>query len=107
MAAALGLCAAVPTYPLAVAAFAAAGAANAPFFAATLAARSRYAPPGARAQLFVSMAGLKVAAMAAGTAAAGAAIQHGPRGLLAAMAAITLLAAAVTVADRRLVARPG
>jgi hypothetical protein len=101
MAAALGLCAAAPTYPLAVAAFAIAGATNAPFFTATLAARSRYAPPEARAQLFVSVAGLKVAMMAAGTAVAGAVISEGPRGLLVVMAAVTLLAAAVTVVDRR------
>jgi hypothetical protein len=102
MAAALGLCAIAPTYPLAMAAFALLGASNAPFFTATLAARSRYAPPQARAQVFVSMAGLKVAMAAASTAIAGATIGHGPRGLLAVAAAITLLAAATALLDRRI-----
>jgi hypothetical protein len=102
MAVALGLCAVAPTYPLAVAAFALVGASNAPFFTATLAARSLYSPPPARAQVFVSMAGLKVAMAAASTAIAGATIGHGPRGLLTVAAAITLLAAATALLDRRI-----
>jgi MFS family permease len=102
MAAALGLCAVAPTYPLAMAAFALVGASNAPFFTATLAARSLYSPPQARAQVFVSMAGLKVAMAAASTAAAGATIGYGPRGLLGVAAAITLLAAATALLDRRI-----
>src|SRR5881409_2458745 len=101
MAAALGLCALAPTYPLALAAFALAGATNAPFFTATLAARSRYSPEPARAQVFVSMAGLKVATASAGTALAGAASGLGPRALIAVGAVITLLAAAATALDRR------
>jgi len=102
MAVALALCALVPTSGLALAAFALAGASNAPFFTATLAARSRYSPERARAQVFVSMAGLKVAAASAGTALAGAASGAGPRALLAAGAALTLFAAAATTLDRRL-----
>jgi hypothetical protein len=102
MAATLGLCAIAPTYPLAMAGFALVGASNAPFFTATLAARSRYSPPQARAQVFVSMAGLKVAMAAASTAIAGATISHGPRGLLSVAAAITLLAAATVLLDRRI-----
>src|SRR3954471_16650793 len=68
IAAGFALCAVAPTRPLAIAAFALAGAPNAPFIAATLAARSRHAPPGARAQVFVWMAGAKVAMGAAGAA---------------------------------------
>jgi len=101
MGAMLALCAVAPSFPLAVAAFALAGASNAPFMTATLAARSRYAPPRARAQVFVSLAGAKVASASAGTAVAGAAIGLGPRALLAAGAALTAGAAAGTVLDRR------
>jgi hypothetical protein len=104
--AALALCAAAPAFPLALGAFALAGAANAPFFAATLAARSRYAPPAARAQVFVSMAGLKVAMASAGAALTGVAIALGPRFVLAAGAAIVLLSAVATALDRRLTASP-
>src|SRR4051812_19051155 len=77
MAVALALCALVPSSGFALAAFALAGASNAPFFTATLAARSRYSPERARAQVFVSMAGLKVAAASAGTALARAASAAG------------------------------
>lgn len=99
---AFGLCAAVPDFPLGVAAFGLVGAANAPFFTATLAARSAYSPPEARAQVFVSMAGLKVATAALGAALAGTFIDLGPRVLLVSGAVLTLLAAAVTMLDRRL-----
>jgi hypothetical protein len=101
MGAALGLCAVAPSYAFALAAFALLGLSHAPFFTATLAARSRYAPAGARAQVFISMAGAKVAMSSAGTALAGAAIGLGPRALLAAGAALTLAAAAATGLDRR------
>src|SRR3954463_1552489 len=90
MAVALALCALVPSPGLALAAFALAGASNAPFFTATLAARARDPPERARAQVFVSMAGLKVATASAGTALAGAVSGAGPRALLAAGAALTL-----------------
>jgi hypothetical protein len=99
LAAALGLSAATPG----LATFALAGLANAPFFTATLAARARHAPEEARAQVFVAMAGVKVAAASAGAAVAGALIgAAGPRGLLAAGAAITFGAILLTLADRRL-----
>jgi hypothetical protein len=94
MAGALALCAVAPTYPLALGAFGVAGAANAPFVAATLAGRARYSPPAARAHVFVGLAAVKVAAAAAGSALAAAAIGIGPRALLAAGAAITLAGAA-------------
>jgi hypothetical protein len=101
MGAALALCALAPSFPLALAAFAALGASNAPFFTATLAARERYAPPGARAQVFVSLAGAKVAFVSLGTALAAAAAGLGARPLLGAAAALTALGAAVATLDRR------
>jgi predicted MFS family arabinose efflux permease len=102
MAVAFGLCGLAPTYPVALLAFALAGASNAPFVTATLAARSQYAPPQARAQVFVAVAGLKVAASSAGTAVAGLCAGVGARALLGGCALVTLLAAATAVADRRL-----
>jgi MFS family permease len=99
---AFALCAIVPTYPLALLSFGLAGAANAPFFTATLASRSTYAPPEARAQVFVSTAALKVATASAGTALAGVLIGFGSRLLLCAGAVIVLAASATTIADRHL-----
>ncbi|MEU4220205.1 MFS transporter [Actinoplanes sp. NPDC026623] len=98
---AFGLCALVHTYGLALAAFMLVGALNAPFFTATLASRARYSPPEARAQVFVSMAALKVGAAAAGTAVAGVALGLGPRVLLLIGGAMIILVAAATVLDRR------
>jgi MFS family permease len=70
----LGLVAVVlsPRFGVAVAAYGIAGALNAAFFAATLAARTEYAPQHARAQVFIWVAALKIASGAAGTALAGA-----------------------------------
>jgi len=99
MAGAYVLCALAPTYPLAIAAFTLAGIANAPFFTATLAARSQYAPATARAQVFVSIAGLKVAASASGAALAGVFLGMGSRILLAVAAALTVAAAVAMAAD--------
>jgi hypothetical protein len=102
IAAGFALCALAPSRPLAIAAFALAGAPNAPFIAAALAARSRHAPPGGRAQVFVWMAGAKVAMGAAGAAIAGAAACAGPRALLAGAAVIAFAATAGARLDRRL-----
>jgi hypothetical protein len=99
LALAYGLCALAPTPPWLITAFAAAGAANAPFFTATLAVRSQHSPPGARAQIFVSVAGLKIAASAAGTAAAG--VVAGARGALLAAGLLLLVAVLLTAIDRR------
>jgi hypothetical protein len=101
------LCALAPTYPLALAAFALAGAADAPLFTASLAARSQHAPPEARAQVFVSLAGARVAMASAGAALAGAAVALGPRALLGAAAALALAAAAGGALDRRVSRRVG
>jgi MFS family permease len=100
VAGAFALCAVVPSFPAAIAAFGLAGAANAPFFTATLAARSAYAPPGGRAQIFVSVAGLKVAAASLGTAVAGSIVGYGPRLALLLGAGLTLAVVVATVVDR-------
>ncbi|OKA03868.1 MFS transporter [Amycolatopsis regifaucium] len=99
------LCALTTSYPTAITGFAVLGLVNATSFTATLTARTRYAPPGARAQVFVTSAGLKVAMAALGAALAGAAAELGGRALLICTAAITLTAVATTVLDRRLTAR--
>ncbi len=99
------LTASAPNYGLALTGFALVGAANAPFVTATFAARSTYAPPRARAQVFVSMSSLKVAAAAAGTALTGLGTALGPRGLPVAAAVVVLLGAAAMVVDRRLSAQ--
>jgi hypothetical protein len=61
-------------FPLAVAAYSFAGVLNSYFFAATLAARSEYAPAAARGQVFIWIGALKITAGSAGTALAGAII---------------------------------
>ncbi|GAB3271178.1 MFS transporter [Kineosporia babensis] len=99
--AAFALCAGAPGYPLAVIAFLLLGAANAPYFIATLAARSRYSPPEARAQVFVTMGALKVGSSAGGAAAAGVAMGLGPRTLLAAGAVMVLASALGMILERR------
>jgi hypothetical protein len=98
--AALALCAVAPSYPLALGAFALAGVVDAPLLAATLAARAAYAPDGARAQVFVTLAAAKSVAAAGGAALSAAAIGYGPRALLAAGAALTLAGAAIAALDR-------
>jgi hypothetical protein len=74
VAAALAAVALAPSFAIALIAYAAAGVLNAHFFAATLAARSEYAPIEVRAQVFVWVGALKITAGSAGTAIAGAII---------------------------------
>ncbi|WP_285115021.1 hypothetical protein [Leifsonia sp. fls2-241-R2A-40a] len=69
-------------------AFAAVGAVSSVLFAATLAARTEYSPPGAAARIFATVAGIKVAGSAIGVAAAGLIAPFGA-------AALTLCAAVV------------
>jgi predicted MFS family arabinose efflux permease len=102
---ATALCALAANYPLALVAFALIGLANAPFGTATFAARSEYAPPEARTQVFVTMASLKIAAASAGSALAGVLTVLGPRGLPVAAATVVIVAALCTVVDRRLTRR--
>jgi MFS family permease len=94
-------CGVAPSYPLAAAAFIAGGLVNGPFFAATLAARTEYAPAGGRAQVFVTMAAAKVAASAAGAAIAGAVGLGRARVGLVAAAVVVLAVTAVLALDRR------
>ncbi|WP_307865982.1 MFS transporter [Streptomyces smyrnaeus] len=90
-----------PSFPLAVAAYAAAGIANAYFFAATLAARNEYAPDNARAQIFVWVGALKITAGSAGTAAAGALIGTSVLLPLLLVTALALTSALLSWAERR------
>ncbi|MFG3100953.1 MFS transporter [Streptomyces sp. NPDC048182] len=102
---AVGLCALAPGYVLALVTFALAGATSAVLFTATLAVRSVYSPPGARAQVFVTMAGLKMAAGSAGTALAGTLAGIGPRLVLCLNALVVASAVTIALADLRLTRR--
>ncbi|MBW8485373.1 MFS transporter [Actinomadura parmotrematis] len=99
-------CALAPSLGWALAGFALVGAGNAASFTATLAARAAYAPPAARAQVFVTSAGLKVAVSAAGAALAGTAAGLGGAALLLAAAALAGAAVLLALADRALTSEP-
>lgn len=88
-------------FPFAVAAYAVAGILNACFFAATLAARSEYAPRQARGQVFVWVGALKITAGSAGTALAGAVAAGSARAPVLMALALAAACAAVSVLDRR------
>ncbi len=88
-------------FPVAVVVYSLAGVLNSCFFAATLAARSEYAPAGARGQVFVWIGALKITAGSAGTALAGAMVvsmTHLPLLLASALIAVAVSASLV---DRR------
>ncbi|HWS49639.1 MAG TPA: MFS transporter, partial [Microbacterium sp.] len=78
----LVLCAVAPTLALSLAAYAFAGILSAVQFASSLAARAEYSPPDARAQVFMTMAGLKVAFSSSGVALAGLVAAGAPMALL-------------------------
>ncbi|MDR6320440.1 hypothetical protein [Actinoplanes couchii] len=101
VAAALALVAVTTVFWAAVLAYAMAGLLNSGFFAATLAARSEYAPPAARGQVFVWIGALKITAGSAGTALAGSVITTGIHLPLAAATVLTLAAAAIALAEKR------
>ena len=101
VAAALAVAALTGSFAPAVAAYAAAGIMNSYFFAATLAARSEFAPPQVRGQVFVWVGALKIAAGSAGTAAAGIVITGEPQLPLFLAAALVLAVAGTSVLDRR------
>ncbi|MFF3328178.1 MFS transporter [Streptomyces sp. NPDC002888] len=67
----LGLISASHSLVLSVAAYGVTGILNALFFAATLAARTEYAPAKVRGQVFIWVAALKITSGSAGTALAG------------------------------------
>ncbi|MEB2528615.1 hypothetical protein [Kocuria rosea] len=71
-----------------------------PIFAATLAARSEYAPVESRVQVFIWVGALKIAAGSAGTAAAGATTTHAAWVPLVVVSALTVVAATASIVDR-------
>ncbi|MBA8955352.1 MFS transporter [Actinomadura namibiensis] len=103
LAAVTALCALAPSYPVALAGFALIGVANSLSFTAVLAARAAYSPPAARAQVFVTSAGLKMATASVGAAVAGAFAGIGGAALLLLAATVTGSSVALSMADR---ARP-
>jgi predicted MFS family arabinose efflux permease len=89
-----------PTLQTSLIAFCLAGISNALFFAATLAARSEYAPIEARGQVFIWVGALKIAAGSAGTAFAGATIAPTPWAPLMLATALTSAAATSSIIER-------
>lgn len=97
----------MPTLVTVLGAFTVAGIANTLFFGATLAARSEYAPPQARGQVFIWVGALKIAAGSAGTATAGA-LMVGTAGTpVAAVAGACLVIATLCAFDRMRPTRAG
>ena len=89
-----------PALGVVLAAFILAGGANALFFAATLAARSEYAPVQSRAQVFIWVGALKIASGSAGTAVAGTITGLASWAPIVLAIALTVLAAAVSIIGR-------
>lgn len=98
---ALTVTALAPTFVLTTAAYFLTGALNAHFFAATLAARSEYAPPQARSQIFVWIGAVKITAGSAGTALAGTLIGASLHLPLTLAVALVLLTATASALERR------
>lgn len=86
-------------------AFALVGAAGSALFAATLAARTEYSPPGGAARIFATVAGVKVGGSAVGVATAGLVAPLGPAPLILAAAATCALTLAVVLVDAALARR--
>jgi predicted MFS family arabinose efflux permease len=99
----MALCAAAfaGQFPVAVVVYSLAGVLNSFFFAATLAARSEYAPEGARGQVFVWIGALKITAGSAGTALAGALALPMTQLPLLFAAALVAVAVGASLLDRR------
>jgi hypothetical protein len=93
------LTAVAPTLVLSAIAFGILGAVSSVQFTSSLAVRSESSPPGARAQVFVTMAALKVACASLGVATAGIIATRQPLALLVGVIAIPLLAFVVMRAD--------
>lgn len=90
----------MPNLVTATAAFTLAGVANALFFAATLAARSEYAPVQARGQVFIWVGALKIAGGSAGTAVAGSLIGSSSWVPVVAVVALTAMAVGACAVGR-------
>ncbi|OUM42715.1 MFS transporter [Arthrobacter sedimenti] len=101
VAAGLVLVISTPFLEASLVAFCLAGIANALFFAATLAARSEYAPIESRGQIFIWVGALKIAAGSAGTAVAGVTIGSATSTPLVLATALIALATTVSIIDRR------
>jgi hypothetical protein len=86
----VALCALAPDEAVAAVLFALAGGISAAQFTASLAVRSSYAPPGTRAHVYVTMAGLKMGCASAGAALAGGLLALGPRPALLAVGGLIL-----------------
>jgi hypothetical protein len=95
---ALGLV--ISSVPIGAAAFALLGAATGILFTASLAARASFSPSGAEAQIFVSMAGIKVAFASIGTAAAGPLLGLGGHMMFAMATVLTLATLGYLLIDR-------
>lgn len=95
------------TLPLAIAVFATLGVATGVLFTASLAARTAYAPHGAEAQVFVTMAGVKVGFSSLGAALVGVLLPLGSAALFAGATLLTLVTTAVVLLDRRISPTPG
>jgi MFS family permease len=93
-------CAAAPLLGWAFVAFTLMGLLTAFFVTATFAGRNTYAPAEARAQVFVTLAALKITAASAGTAAAGLLVAFGARPLLVGMSAVVLATSGAALIDR-------
>ncbi len=91
-----------PGFWIAAAGYVTAGVLNSLFFAATLAARSEYSPLPVRSQVFVWVGALKIAAGAAGTAAAGALVTHGVQLPVALAGTVTAVGVGIALLDRRI-----
>lgn len=89
-----------PTLSSSLVAFCLAGVANAVFFAATLAARSEFAPTASRGQIFIWVGALKIAGGAAGTAIAGAIVGAAAWAPLALATTVTAIAVMATIVER-------
>lgn len=105
VAAALALVALTTVFWAAALAYAVAGILNSYFFAATLAARSEFAPDAARGQVFVWIGALKITAGSAGTALAGTVIAAGTHLPLTLAVALAVTAAGASLTERVLATR--
>lgn len=83
-----------------------AGALNAVFFAATLAARTEYAPTEARSQVFLWVAAMKITAGSAGTAFAGVMAVRNVHMALSAAIVVIVLAVVASLLERHFARRP-
>jgi hypothetical protein len=97
----IAVSASAPGLTLAAAGFACVGAVSAAQFTASLAVRTVYAPPGTRAHVFVTMAGLKVGCSALGAALVSAVLPLGPRLTLLMVACLVVAGSVVAGVMRR------